>query len=128
MEKKNNQCMETAEEGNLTYTSNVSIESVSDVYEASEYHFGRAKKCDWNLAGKNPIHHYKLFCYTIGDDCPMQRPEESFTTLKAISKHYQFTVQQDGVVFMRMCSCFCLTCVTNFMEGCLNLSDSHSED
>ena len=29
--RKINQCMETAEEGNLTYTSNVSIESVSDV-------------------------------------------------------------------------------------------------
>jgi len=44
--------MDTAEEGNLTYTSNLSIESVSNVYGALEYHFGWAENCDYNLAGK----------------------------------------------------------------------------
>ena len=126
--RKIDQCMETAEEGNLTYTSNGSIESVSDVYEALEYHFGRAEKRDRNLAGKNPIHHYKFFCYTIGDDCPIQHPEEAFTTVKGISKHYQFAVQKEGVVFMRMRSCFCLTCVKDLMESSLNWSDLHSLD
>ena len=123
--RKIDQCMATAEEENLAYTSNGSIENVKDVYDALEYHFGRAEKRDRNLAGKNPIHHYKFFCYEFGDENPIQRPDESFTTLQGISKHYQFSVKKEGVVFMRMRSCFCLTCMKDFMDGPLDWNDSH---
>jgi hypothetical protein len=123
--RKIDQCMATAVEETLVYTSEGSIENGKDVYDALEYHFGRAEKRDRNLAGKNPIHHYKFFCYEFGDDNPIQRPDESFTTLQGISKHYQFSVKKEGVVFMRMQSCFCLTCMKDFMDGPLEWNDSH---
>jgi len=84
-----------------------------------------SKMFNRNLAGKNPIHHYKFFCYEIGDENPIQHPDKSFSALQDISKHYQFSVKKEGVVFMRMRSCFCLTCMNDFMDSPLEWSDSY---
>ena len=55
--------MSTAEAKRLKFTDNEYIHNVEDIYEALDYYFAKSAKKDSQLAGKNPIHHYKFFCY-----------------------------------------------------------------
>ena len=121
---KIDQCMSTAEREKLEFTESGYIHDVRDVYHALHYHFGESKKKDAQLAGRNPIHHYKFFCYTL-DDNPILRPDETFSTLQGISKQYQFAVKKEGVVYMRRRSCFCLSCIDNLMDGTLTWGTTH---
>ena len=55
------QAMSTAEAKRLEFTDNGYIHNVGDVYQALDYYFVKSTKKDSQLAGKNPIHHYKFF-------------------------------------------------------------------
>ena len=122
---KIDQCMSTAEVGLLEFTASGSIQNVEDVHSALEYYFGRSTGKYAQLAGKNPIHHYHFFCYTA-EKHPINRPDESFVTLQGISKHYQFLVKREGVVYMRQRSCFCLSCMAELTEGTLTWESMHN--
>ena len=62
---KIDQCLSSAERQQLLYTETGTIEDVKDVYKTLDRHFADAKRKGISrLAGKNPINHYKFFCYT----------------------------------------------------------------
>ncbi|KAL7534418.1 hypothetical protein ACHAXR_005863 [Thalassiosira sp. AJA248-18] len=61
---------------------------------------------------ENPVHRYQFFLYTH-DNNPIERPDEAFSTLKGISKQYQFAVSNEGVLYNRQRSCFCLPCMND---------------
>ena len=58
---KIDQAMSTAVKRKLEFTETGYIESVKDVVKALNYYFATSTKKDSQLAGKNPIHHYKFF-------------------------------------------------------------------
>ena len=123
--RKIDQCMSSAEIEMLEFTESGYIHTVKDVYLALEYYFGRSEKKDSQLAGRNPIHHYKFFCY-LPDENPIQRPDESYSTLEGITKRYQFAVKKEGVVYMRKRSHWCLDCMDSMFKGTLDWGLEHN--
>ena len=85
---------------------------------ALQHHFEWGNDKDAQLAGRDPIHGYQFFLYTY-DQHPIQQPEESFTALKGISSHYQFAVNNEGLLYMHLRSCWCLSCIKHLMNGTL---------
>jgi len=67
---------------------------------------------------------YHFFCYTANNN-PINRPEEAFSTLQGISKHYHFLVKKHGAVYMRQRSCYCLSCMAELMDGTLTWGAMH---
>jgi len=93
--------MSTAMTKRLEFTDTGYIHGVEDVYKALVYYFSEATKKDSQLAGKNPIHRYKFFCYLTSEN-PIKRPEETFTTLKGITKRYQMCVKKKECIHWRI--------------------------
>ena len=89
---------------------------MTDVVMALRYHFERGDQRDVQLAGKNPINGYQFFHYTHENN-PIQRPAEAFKTLDKISVNYQFAVHNEGCLYMRLRSCWCLHCWSELMNG-----------
>ena len=118
------QAMSTAMTKKLEFTDTGYIHGVEDVYKTLVYHFARATKKDSQLAGKNPIHHYKFFCYLTKEN-PIKRPTETFTTLSGITKRYQMCVKKKDVIHWRMRSCWCLSCVSSLYNGTLEWGEDH---
>ena len=124
---KIDQAMSTAERKSLEFLETGKIQNVKDVYVALEYYFGKSTKKDAQLAGKNPIHHYKFFCYMV-DENPIQRPVEAFDTLDGITKRYQIVVKTEGCIYWRKRSCWCLTCMGSLFQGSLEWGNNHDSD
>jgi hypothetical protein len=93
------------------------------------------------VTGKNPINKYKFFLCTFSKN-PIPRPlNEEYQTLDGITKHYQFVVVEEGVVYMRKRSCWCVRCMkamtksslnwnpaSHAIANCSSLSRSHGEN
>ena len=61
------------------------------------------------------------------DDNPIQHAKETFITLQGITKQYQFAVKNEGFVYARKRSCWCLQCMQSMMDGTLNWGNSSHE-
>merc|ERR1712086_986341 len=101
---KIDQAMSTAERKKLEFTDTGFIENVKDVFEALDYYFGQSTKKDSQLAGRNPIGHYKLLCY-LADENPIKRPTAAFETLDGTTKLYQIAVKNEGTIYWRKRLC-----------------------
>jgi len=124
---KIDQAMSTAESKKLEFTDTGYIENVQDVFKALEYYFGRSTKKDSQLAGKNPIGHYKFFCYLTTEN-PISRPTEAFKTLDGITKQYQMVVKGEGIVYWRKRSCWCLACTDSLSGGPLEWGQDYTSE
>jgi len=82
---KIDQCMSTAEVERLEFTESGYIENAQDVHSALVYYFGRSTGKDAQLAGRNPIHHYNLFCYSH-DNNPITRPRNISQLCRVLAK------------------------------------------
>ena len=124
---KIDQAMSTAQRKKLEFTDTGYIENVRDVFKALDYYFGQSVKKDSQLAGKNPIGHYKFFCYLISEN-PISRPNETFETLDGITKQYQIVVKGEGVVYWRKRSCWCLSCTDSLFKGPLEWGQDYKSE
>lgn len=93
------------------------------------YHFGLGKDGeirDRRQRSWNPVNVYHFFKNTIEYD-QIYRPEEEFNTLNGISVsgYYQFTVNDDGILYWRRRSCWCLSCMEELMNGTFNWDAAH---
>ena len=118
--------MSTAETGLLECTASGFIQDVEDVHSALDYYFGISTGKDDQLAGKNPIHHYHVCCYTASNN-PLNHPEEAFSTLQGILKHYQCLVKKQGIVYIRQRSCCFWFCMAELIDGTLTWGSMHAK-
>ena len=59
---------------------------------------------------------WRFYLYTNKTN-PVQRPEESITSLKGISENYQFVVRNEGVLYNRRRVCYCLPCIAAMQDS-----------
>jgi len=119
--------MSTAERKRLEFTDTGFIENVKDVFKALDYYFGQSTKKDSRLAGKKTIGHYKFFCY-LTDENPIKRPTEAFETLDGITKRYQIAVKNEGTIYWRKRSCWCLSCTDSLFKGPLEWGEDYTSE
>ncbi len=94
------------------------INNVGGVYDALRHYFqsDRASICK---RSRNPIDMFQLFKY-VGDDNPIRRAEEEHKGLEKISSSYQFVVKSIGVVHSRTRCCWCMSCMSEMINGSLH--------
>ena len=111
------------------------INSVRDVHAALSHHYDNENNRERSTS-ENRINKYKFFLYVRdapdsvkdGNNAPpkneIPRPVEELRTLDGIKSHYQFAVGDEGIVYMRCGSCFCMPCFIGLWGGTFNWRDT----
>ncbi len=94
------------------------INNMEDVCDALRHYFqsDRASICKLS---RNPIDMFQPFKY-VGDHNPIRRTEEEHKGLEKISSSYQFVVKSIGVVYSWTRSCWCMSCMSEMINGNLH--------
>ena len=104
--------------GNIPGTSTGYINEVKDVFDALVHYYekGIGRQAQANAKTDE----FKFFLYEIGTVTAVPRPVEEFGTMNTITKQYQFAVNNEGLLFIRQRSCWCLPCMKALLEGTLH--------
>jgi hypothetical protein len=94
------------------------INNVDCVYDALRHSF-QSDCASIRKRSRNSIDMLQLFKY-VGNHNPIQCAEEEHKGLEKISSSYQFVVKSIGVVHSRTQSCWCMSCMSEMINGSLH--------
>ncbi|EJK73457.1 hypothetical protein THAOC_04918 [Thalassiosira oceanica] len=110
-----------SEAGGIPGTRTGYINEARDVFDALVHYYEKGIGRQAKTGAKTD--NFKFFLSEIGTETAVPRADEEFVTLNNITKQYQFAVNNEGLLFVRRRSCWCLACMAALLEGTLRWPD-----